>query len=438
MQGCGGPPPKRRQSTPPPYAPQKEPATAHRRPRARQQRTSSKRTRPQLATTPQQRRQQHADPTQQQRRATEVPPLDETCPAESKCGRADKPYHEGQGDQRRGNKHTKSAIRAEFQRRGIDKPDHLSWNEAAHMVGMTPFSEEQQHDGGTPPQPRQQGGSRSKSPTRKGQSQVREAAQPPPPPNLRQPPPEATPHRTASSSGEPAPGSKEDTEAKQKHHDRMANAQARAEAAQPEGRQPGEERAAAQTREAPAAASHHHSTQPQQASASATEEATSSRTLPQSTFLRKDRRPYPSHLTPPVTWSTPANYYLTSMGGYLPPNPLPLAFGAWGVGLLCARERRWPHQATSELGGRFFLWGLKAKCTLLAWELRTPVNARQTRQPSAQATTGCSGTIPRSRATSLCSTRTTGTCCTERAVNFKATRPTCRHTCKSTSCSKCP
>ncbi|OLP94038.1 hypothetical protein AK812_SmicGene23990 [Symbiodinium microadriaticum] len=242
------------------------------RPRARQQRTSSKRTRPQLATTPQQRRQQHADPTQQQRRATEVPPLDETCPAESKCGRADKPYHEGQGDQRRGNKHTKSAIRAEFQRRGIDKPDHLSWNEAAHMVGMTPFSEEQQHDGGTPPQPRQQGGSRSKSPTRKGQSQVREAAQPPPPPNLRQPPPEATPHRTASSSGEPAPGSKEDTEAKQKHHDRMANAQARAEAAQPEGRQPGEERAAAQTREAPAAASHHHSTQPQQASASATEE----------------------------------------------------------------------------------------------------------------------------------------------------------------------
>ncbi|OLP94424.1 Multidrug resistance protein 1 [Symbiodinium microadriaticum] len=64
-------------------------------------------------------------------------------------------YHEGKGDQRRGNKATKSEIRAAFKKRGLHKPDQYTWNQVAHWVGMVPF--EAAGEEGSQQSPTQQG-----------------------------------------------------------------------------------------------------------------------------------------------------------------------------------------------------------------------------------------------------------------------------------------
>ena len=73
----------------------------------------------------------------------------------AKGERSQRNYHEGQGDQRRGNKATKSEIRAEFRKRGLHKPDHYTWNQVAHWVDMVPF--EAAEEDGSQQSPTQQG-----------------------------------------------------------------------------------------------------------------------------------------------------------------------------------------------------------------------------------------------------------------------------------------
>ena len=135
-------------------------------------------------------------------------------------------------------------------------------------------------------------------------------------------------HQEASSSGEPAPGSKESSGAEQRHEARMAALQA-------------------QTGQTPAAASHSRPTQPQ--TDGMTGEATSQQHPTAIHIPTGGPVPAPFPLDSPVTWSTPANYYLASMGGYLPPNPMPpplpisqhsyahfryIAYGGWAFCVL--------------------------------------------------------------------------------------------------------
>ena len=360
-----------------------------------------------------------ADPTEGG--GGEVPPLEESCPADDKCGRADRPYHEGQGDQRRGNKHTKSEIRAEFRRQGVDKPPHLTWNQAAHMVGMTPFAEDQPQEGGTPPQPASSSGEPppdSKAAAEAKARHERDKAKFATLLNLHhlpRDPPAATPHQGASSSGEPAPGSKESSEAERRHEARMEALQA-------------------QTGQTPAAASHSQPTQPQ--ADSRTDEATSQQHPTAVHIPTGGPVPVPFPLDSPVTWSTPANYYLASMGGTSPPTqcrhryPFPNTptriSGTLRIGdgpFVCSPELRPPPQATSESsaeasresgsrgdtlgGGRCSPWELKERCILFAWQRRgdlcgtcscghTLVNANRGQRPSGQATTDYNGMGPRS------------------------------------------
>ena len=92
--------------------------------------------------------QQHAPADQEQDDPQQTPELEEVCDPqggqdqqEDQCrgGASQSNYHEGQGDQRRGNKATKSEIRAEFKKRGLHKPDQYTWNQVAHWVDMVPF-----------------------------------------------------------------------------------------------------------------------------------------------------------------------------------------------------------------------------------------------------------------------------------------------------------
>ena len=106
--------------------------------------------------------QQHT-PDDQERDDMQAPELEEVCgpqggqDQDDQCrgGASQRNYHEGQGDQRRGNKATKSEIRAEFRKRGLHKPDHYTWNQVAHWVDMVPF--ETAEEDGSQPSPTQQG-----------------------------------------------------------------------------------------------------------------------------------------------------------------------------------------------------------------------------------------------------------------------------------------
>ena len=106
--------------------------------------------------------QQHT-PDDQERDDMQAPELEEVCgpqggqDQDDQCqgGASQRNYHEGQGDQRRGNKATKSEIRAEFRKRGLRKPDHYTWNQVAHWVDMVPF--ETAEEDGSQPSPTQQG-----------------------------------------------------------------------------------------------------------------------------------------------------------------------------------------------------------------------------------------------------------------------------------------
>ena len=270
-----------------------------------------------------------ADGQDQDQGGTEIPPLEESCPADTKCGKADKPYHEGQGDQRRGNKHTKSQIRAEFRKQGVEKPPHLSWNEAAHMVGMTPFADEPQQGRGTPPQPASSSGepppdskaaAEAKAKHEKNKAKFAQLL------NLHhlpRQPPTATPHQAASSSSnEPAPESKADTAAKERHRSRMEALQTR-----DNPQHPGEARG--QTAEhsdvTPAAASHQSQPQPLPTETAAAEGPGPHQRRGAVHIPTGGPLPRPFPLDSPITWNTAANHYMASMGGYLPPNPMPAA-----------------------------------------------------------------------------------------------------------------
>ena len=107
--------------------------------------------------------QEHGDDNQEV--PEQVPELEEACEPQGghdqqqgQCqgGASQKNYHEGQGDQRRGNKATKSDIREEFRKRGLHKPDSYTWNQVAHWVDMVPFDAE--GDGGSQSPAHQQGG----------------------------------------------------------------------------------------------------------------------------------------------------------------------------------------------------------------------------------------------------------------------------------------
>ena len=75
--------------------------------------------------------------------------LHEECPAEGTCRGPQQNNedgwgkHEGQGDQRRGNKYHKSLIRAEFRRLGLRKPAGSTWNQVAHIVGMAAYADQE-------------------------------------------------------------------------------------------------------------------------------------------------------------------------------------------------------------------------------------------------------------------------------------------------------
>ena len=274
-----------------------------------------------------------ANPEPQETEGTEeIPPLEESCLTDQRCGGADKPYHEGQGDQRRGNKHTKSEIRAEFKRRGVEKPDHLSWNDAAHMVGMSPFELDKQQAGGTPSQPASSSGEAppdSKAAAEAKARYQRDKARFAELLNLhnlpRQPPPAGgTPDQRASSSDQPAPGSKADTDAKARHKNRMEQLQKRGAGAGADRGTADKQGTSTPADSTPAAASPHHS-QPQTGTTTAKKQAAQQQYRPATHIHAGVPPPVPFPLDSPVTWTTPANYYMASMGGYLPPNPMPPA-----------------------------------------------------------------------------------------------------------------
>ena len=107
--------------------------------------------------------QDHGDDNQEV--PEQVPELEEACEPQGghdqpqgQCqgGASQRNYHEGQGDQRRGNKATKSEIREEFRKRGLHKPDSYTWNQVAHWVDMVPFDAD--GDGGSQSPTQQQGG----------------------------------------------------------------------------------------------------------------------------------------------------------------------------------------------------------------------------------------------------------------------------------------
>ena len=112
---------------------------------------------------PQQDPPQEAHGDYNQEAPEQVPELEETCEPQggedeqqSQCqgGASQRNYHEGQGDQRRGNKATKSEIREEFRKRGLHKPDSYTWNQVAHWVDMVPFDAEGEGDSQSPAQQR--------------------------------------------------------------------------------------------------------------------------------------------------------------------------------------------------------------------------------------------------------------------------------------------
>ena len=51
-------------------------------------------------------------------------------------GRAQRPYHEGHGDQRMRGKRFKAAVQTAFGQRGWTKGDDVTWKEVAHLVGL--------------------------------------------------------------------------------------------------------------------------------------------------------------------------------------------------------------------------------------------------------------------------------------------------------------
>ena len=117
---------------------------------------------------PQQDPPQEAHGDDNQEVPEQVPELEETCEPQGgedhqqgQCqgGASQRNYHEGQGDQRRGNKATKSEIREEFRKRGLHKPDSYTWNQVAHWVDMVPFDAE--GDGGSQSPAQQQEGGQS-------------------------------------------------------------------------------------------------------------------------------------------------------------------------------------------------------------------------------------------------------------------------------------